>query len=90
MSLPSSIHLRIYDGQAYCRIGYEFEWAQIEVFLFLNNRRGTLSVHSMQDFIEMEKTANFADKVALGDLERIMPKLRTCLRNAAILAWVIG
>jgi hypothetical protein len=72
------------SGRAYRRIGYECEWAQIEVFLFLKNRRRTLSLHSMQDFIEMEKTANFAYRVVLGDPDRIIAKLQTCPKNAAI------
>jgi len=71
------------SGRAYRRIGYEYEWAQMEVFLFLKNRSRTLSLHSMHDFIEMEKTVNFAYNVVLGDPERIVAKLRTSSKNAA-------
>ncbi len=71
------------SGRAYRRIGYEYEWAQIEVFLFLKNRSRTLSLHPIHHFIEMKKTPNFAYKVVLGDPERIIAKLRTCDKNAA-------
>lgn len=73
------------SGRAYRRIGYEYEWAQMEVFLFLKNRSRTLSLHSMHDFIEMEKTVNFAYNVVLGDPERIVAKLQTSPKNAALI-----
>lgn len=72
------------SGRAYRRIGYEYEWPQIEVFLFLKNRSRTLSLHSINNFIDVAKTVNCAIKVVLGDPERIIAKLWTCPKNAAI------
>lgn len=72
------------SGRAYRHVGYEYHWAQEEVLLFLKNRKRTLSLHTMHDFFEMEKTANFAYKFVLGDPEQIFTKLRCCSENAAI------
>ncbi len=73
------------SGRAYRHIGCEYDWAPQEVLLFLKNRKRTLSLHTMNDFVTMEKIPDFSYKVLLGDSERIAAKLRACLENASIL-----
>lgn len=50
--------------------------SQQEVLLFLKNRKRTLSLHTMNDFVTMEKPSDFSYKILLGDPERISAKLR--------------
>jgi predicted nucleotidyltransferase len=46
-------------------------WPELEVKLFLKNRKRTISLHSFHDLLEMPKAANFSYEVLLGDPEQI-------------------
>jgi len=70
------------SGRAYRYVGCEYDWAQREVLLFLKNRKRTLSLHTMSDFVALEKTPGFSYKILLGDPERISAKLRPHDDNA--------
>jgi predicted nucleotidyltransferase len=63
------------SGRAYQRIGYELEFPRLEVFSFLKQRKRTLSLHSLHDFIGMEKHENFSYEVLFGDKDTIAQKL---------------
>lgn len=73
------------SGRAYRYVGYEFDWAQHEVLLFLKNHKRTLSLHSMHDFVAMEKAPDFRYRILAGDPEQIAAKLRTCPQSTSIL-----
>jgi hypothetical protein len=45
------------------------------VFVFLKQRKRTLSLHSLYDFITMEKHENFSYEVLFGDKDAIAQKL---------------
>jgi predicted nucleotidyltransferase len=63
-------------GRACQRIGYELEFPHLEVFVFLRQRKRTLSLHSLHDFIVMEKHDNFSYEVLLGDRDVLAQKLQ--------------
>ena len=54
----------------------EMAWPETQVRLFLKNRKRTISLHDMSDFIGMPKDARFAYRVLLGDAESIAQRLR--------------
>jgi predicted nucleotidyltransferase len=55
------------SGRESRRIGYEFDFPRDEVFVFLRQRKRTLSLHALHDFIGMEKHENFSYDVLFGD-----------------------
>ena len=55
------------SGRACQRIGYELDFPRLKVFVFLKQRKRTLSLHSLHDFIGMEKRENFSYEVLFGD-----------------------
>jgi predicted nucleotidyltransferase len=59
------------SGRACQRIGYEFDFPREEVLVFLRQRKRTLSLHSMHDFIDMKKHHNFSYQVLFGDKDKI-------------------
>ena len=63
------------SGRACQRIGYELDFPRLEVFVFLKQRKRTLSLHSLYDFIGMEKRENFSYEVLLGDKDAIAQEL---------------
>lgn len=63
------------SGRACQRIGYELDFPRLEVFVFLKQRKRTLSLHSLHDFIGMEKHENFSYEVLFGDKDAIAQKL---------------
>ncbi len=63
-------------GSPRVHLGWEVRWPYAEVQRFLKNRKRTISLHEMYDFIEMEKTSNFSYQVLLGDAESIASRLR--------------
>ena len=78
---PIALHRMYADhfeksGRAYRYVGCEYDWAQREVLLFLKNRKRTLSLHTMSDFVAMEKTRGFSYKILVGDPDLISAKLR--------------
>jgi predicted nucleotidyltransferase len=64
------------SGRAYQRIGYEFDFPRLEVFVFLKQRKRILSLHSLHDFVGMEKRENFSYEVLSGDKDAIAQKLK--------------
>lgn len=73
------------SGRAYQRIGYELDFPRDEVFVYLKQRKRTLSLHSLHDFIGMEKHENFSYEVLFGDKDAIAQKLEEpcgCLEAA--------
>ena len=46
-------------------------WPELEVKLFLKNRKRTISLHNFYDFQNMPKADNFSYEVLLGDPEQI-------------------
>ena len=48
-----------------------WQWPELEVKLFLKNRKRTISLHSFYDFQTMPKADNFSYEVLLGDPEQI-------------------
>ncbi len=64
------------SGRAYRYVGYEYDWAEQEVFLFLKSRKRTLNLHPIHDFVAMKKAPDFCYKVLVGDPEHINAKLR--------------
>lgn len=52
-----------------------WQWPELEVKLFLKNRKRTISLHSFYDFQTMPKADNFSYEVLLGDLEKIKTDL---------------
>ena len=62
-------------GRACQRIGYELDFPHLEVFVFLKQRKRTLSLHPLYDFISMEKSENFSYEVLFGDKDAIAQKL---------------
>jgi predicted nucleotidyltransferase len=63
------------SGRTYQRVGYEIDFPRDAVFVFLKQRKRTLSLHSLYDFITMEKHENFSYEVLLGDKDAIAQKL---------------
>lgn len=63
------------SGRACQRIGYELDFPRLKVFVFLKQRKRTLSLHSLHDFIGMEKHENFSYEVLFGDKDAIAQKL---------------
>jgi len=63
------------SGRAYLRIGYELDFPREEVFAFLKQRKRTLSLHTLHDFIGMKKHENFSYEVLFGDKNTIAQKL---------------
>lgn len=63
------------SGRACQRIGYELDFPRLEVLVFLKQRKRTLSLHSLHDFIGMEKHENFSYEVLFGDKDAIAQKL---------------
>lgn len=63
------------SGQECRRIGYEFDFPRDEVFVFLRQRKRTLSLHTLHDFIGMEKHENFSYEVLFGDKNAISQML---------------
>lgn len=63
------------SGRTYQRIGYELDFPRDEVFVYLKQRKRTLSLHSLHDFIGMEKQENFSYEVLFGDRDAIAQKL---------------
>jgi len=59
------------SGREYRRIGYEFDFPRDEVLVFLRQRKRTLSLHTLHDFIGMEKHENFSYEVLFGDKNAI-------------------
>ena len=51
-------------------------WPREQVRLFLKNRKRTVSLHEMHDFIDMPKGENFSYKVLLGDADSIAQRLK--------------
>lgn len=62
-------------GRACRRIAYELEFPREEVFVFLRQRKRTLSLHPMYDFIGMKKHDNFSYEVLFGDKDEIAQRL---------------
>jgi len=61
-----------YDsGRAYQRTGYEYALPRDEVFVFLRQRKRTLSLHWIGDFINMKKHYNFGYEVLFGDKDKV-------------------
>lgn len=52
-----------------------WQWPELEVKLFLKNRKRTISLHSFYDFQTMPKAENFSYEVLLGDPEKIKADL---------------
>ncbi|MFP5236650.1 MAG: nucleotidyltransferase domain-containing protein [Acidobacteriota bacterium] len=52
-----------------------WQWPELEVKLFLKNRKRTISLHSFYDFQTMPKADNFSYEVLLGDPEKIKADL---------------
>lgn len=46
-------------------------WPRDQVRLYLRNRKRTVSLHEMHDFIDMPKDENFSYEVLLGDADFI-------------------
>jgi predicted nucleotidyltransferase len=66
----------LHDSGRECRrIGYEFDFPRDEVFVFLRQRKRTLSLHTLHDFIGMEKHENFSYEVLFGDKNAISQML---------------
>jgi hypothetical protein len=63
------------SGRECRRIGYEFDFPRDEVFVFLRQRKRTLSLHTLHDFIGMEKHENFNYEVLFGDKNAISQML---------------
>jgi predicted nucleotidyltransferase len=59
------------SGRGYRRIGYEFDLPREEIYVFLRQRKRTLSLHPMYDFVSMKKSSNFSYEVVLGNKEKI-------------------
>ncbi len=53
----------------------EWQWPELEVKLFLKNRKRTISLHSFYDFQTMPKAENFSYRVLLGAPEKIKADL---------------
>lgn len=52
-----------------------WQWPELEVKLFLKNRKRTISLHSFYDFQTMPKAEDFSYDVLLGDPEKIKADL---------------
>ena len=63
------------SGRECRRIGYEFDFPRDEVFVFLRQRKRTLSLHTLHDVIGMEKHENFSYEVLFGDKNAISQML---------------
>ena len=59
------------SGRIHRTIFDEWLWPELEVKLFLKNRKRTISLHSFYDFQNMPKSDNFSYEVLLGDPEQI-------------------
>jgi predicted nucleotidyltransferase len=66
------------SGREYRRIGYEFDFPRDKLFVFLKQRKRTLSLHTLYDFIGMEKHENFSYEVLFGDKNAIRQMLGKC------------
>jgi predicted nucleotidyltransferase len=53
----------------------EYQWPELEVKLFLKNRKRTISLNSFYAFQKMPKADNFSYEVLLGDPEKIKADL---------------
>lgn len=51
-------------------------WPRDEVWRFIKNRQRTISLHEFEDFLHMEKDANFAYRVLIGDTAEVEAALR--------------
>jgi len=69
------------SGRAYQRIGYELDFPRDAVLVFLKQRKRTLSLHSLYDFIGMEKHENFTYEVLFGDKDAIAQKLEEAVNR---------
>jgi predicted nucleotidyltransferase len=63
------------SGRECRRIGYEFDFPREQVLVFLKQRKRTLSLHKLHDFISMEKHENFSYEVLFGDKNAISQML---------------
>jgi predicted nucleotidyltransferase len=63
------------SGRECRRIGYECDFPRDEVLVFLKQRKRTLSIHTLHDFISMEKHENFSYEVLFGDKNAISQML---------------
>jgi predicted nucleotidyltransferase len=69
------------SGRTYQRVGYELDFPRDAVFVFLKQRKRTLSLHSLYDFITMEKHENFSYEVLFGDKDAIAQKLEEAVNR---------
>jgi hypothetical protein len=69
------------SGRAHQRVGYELDFPRDAVFVFLKQRKRTLSLHSLHDFIGMEKHENFSYRVLFGDKDAIAQKLEEAVNR---------
>lgn len=51
-------------------------WPGVQVRLYLRNRKRTVSLHEMHDFMDMPKDEKFSYKVLLGDADSIAQRLK--------------
>lgn len=64
------------SGRTWTRIGCEFAWPREEVLLYLKNRQRSISLHSIDNFLSMEKDENFSYQVLLGNPDKIANDLK--------------
>lgn len=63
-------------GRPRVPLGFEVRWPYKEVEQFLKNRHRTISLHEMQDFIDMQKKPDFSYQVLLGNPDSIARRLK--------------
>jgi hypothetical protein len=56
-------------GTSMPTVRIRFDFPRDEVFVFLKQRKRTLSLHGLHDFIGVEKYRNFSYEVLLGDCQ---------------------
>ncbi|HWA96779.1 MAG TPA: hypothetical protein VG844_19450 [Terracidiphilus sp.] len=66
----------IKSGRAWTRDMCDIFWPHDEVMLYLKNRKRSISLHSIDDFLSMKKDDNFSYEVLLGDAKKIESDLK--------------
>lgn len=62
-------------GRTFSSFVEQLEWRRREVLLHVKARTRGLSLHSLNDFVQMEKDDNFAYRVLIGDANKIAEQL---------------
>jgi predicted nucleotidyltransferase len=78
------------SGRTWSRIGCEYDWAFEEVRLFLKNRKRTISLHDIYDFLSMKKDEQFSYQVTIEQADSLGWPSEFYYTREHLLCWAIA